>query len=157
MKILQFLIFAILTTSTLPCFADIRFGLKVQYVSDGDTLKAILSNGESEWVRLAQIDAPEKNQPFGLESKALLKNLLDCPSPLQLKSIGRDKYKRIIGEIFCADESINRKMVLIGGAWVYREYATHPAIVVEEKQAKAEKLGLWAAPNPIPPWIWRKK
>jgi micrococcal nuclease len=25
-----------------------------------------------------------------------------------------------------------------------------------EAQAKAEKIGLWSQPNPIPPWNWRK-
>lgn len=155
--LLQFLLIGIFTTSALPGFAGNRLQIDVQYVSDGDTLKAIIKpSGKAEWVRLAQIDAPEKNQPFGLESKAMLKNLLDCPSPLQLENIGRDKYDRIIGEIYCGGQSINAEMVQIGGAWVYTQYATDQTLADNENQARSEKLGLWAGTKPTAPWLWRK-
>lgn len=156
--LLQLLLIGILTSSTLPVFAADRLEIDVKYVSDGDTLKAIIKpSGEAEWVRLAQIDAPEKNQPFGLESKALLINLLDCPAPLQLENLGRDKYDRIIGEIYCGGQSINSEMVQIGGAWVYTRFATDPTMAGKENAAKEQQKGLWALSAPIAPWIWRRK
>ena len=156
-KMHQLLLIAILTNCALPCYAGERIDLEVQYVSDGDTIKSFTeSSAKAEWVRLAQIDAPEKNQPFGLESKAMLKNLLDCPAPLQLEAIGRDRYKRIIGEIYCGGQSINKQMVQHGGAWFYTKYATDPNLAAIENEARVAKIGLWAAPNAIAPWAWRK-
>jgi hypothetical protein len=48
-------------------------------------------------------------------------------------------------------------MVRGGLAWWYRKYA--PGNVAFEKleaEAKGDKRGLWADPNPIPPWDYRK-
>jgi endonuclease YncB( thermonuclease family) len=54
-------------------------------------------------------------------------------------------------------------MVQAGYAWWYRKYAREQnagdRVLSEEAedQAKAEHLGLWADPHPVPPWDWRKK
>jgi micrococcal nuclease len=37
---------------------------KLVKVLDGDTVE-VMHNGKAERIRLAQIDCPEKNQPFG--------------------------------------------------------------------------------------------
>ena len=47
-------------------FVRADFTAKVQRVVDGDTVHVINKAGEKFKVRLTGIDAPEKNQPFGL-------------------------------------------------------------------------------------------
>lgn len=50
---------------SLPLWADTLLG-KVVAVADGDTITVVDENGVMQSVRLAGIDAPEKDQPFGL-------------------------------------------------------------------------------------------
>ena len=42
--------------------------------------------------------------------------------------------------------------------WWYRKYAPkHKELAAAEAAARKAKRGLWADPNPIPPWDWRQK
>jgi hypothetical protein len=43
-----------------------------------------------------------------------------------------------------------------GFAWVYRRYSNDAELLELEAQAKEKGFGLWAEPNPIPPWEWRR-
>jgi micrococcal nuclease len=55
---------------------------------------------------------------------------------------------------------VNLEMVRRGYAWAYREYLKSPyasEYIGAEKQARAKRLGLWQAPNPEPPWEFRRK
>ena len=65
-----FLLFTILVTPTFP---DTIVG-RVVGVSDGDTL-TVLVDREQVKVRLVEIYAPEKAQPFGNKSKQSLSDL----------------------------------------------------------------------------------
>ena len=50
-------------------------------------------------------------------------------------------------------------MVRSGYAWVYQRYCDKPFCeywLALENEAKANSLGLWQEPNPIPPWEWRE-
>ena len=43
-------------------------------------------------------------------------------------------------------------------AWWYRKYAPKDKELAKaEATARKAKRGLWADPNPIPPWVWRQK
>ena len=71
--------------------------VKIVKVSDGDTVK--LESGES--VRFCGIDAPEKSQPRGPESKATLQKLVDsAKGEAFLVETDRERYGRIVGELF---------------------------------------------------------
>jgi len=45
-------------------------------VHDGDTLTLLTQTGQSIKVRLAEIDAPEREQPYGKRAKNVLYRLL---------------------------------------------------------------------------------
>src|ERR1035438_2695269 len=49
---------------------------RVVRVLDGDTVSVLTPEKEEVRVRLAEIDAPEKNQPFGMNSKKMLSDLI---------------------------------------------------------------------------------
>jgi endonuclease YncB( thermonuclease family) len=126
-------------------------------ISDGDTI-SVLRQGAEERVRLSGIDCPEKGQPFGNRAKQLTSTLA-FGKPVTIVEGGRDKYGRTIGEMILPDErSLTHALVKAGVGWWYRRYAPANAALAQlEREARAEKRGLWADPNPIPPWEWRKQ
>ena len=126
----------------------------VTSVTDGDTL--MLTTDDAEYkIRLACIDAPERNQPGGKESTAALTELVK-DKPVTVKVIGIDRYKRKLGVIFLGKANVNTSMVALGHAWHYTRYSDSKRLTDLQSEAMLAKLGLWAADNPIPPWEWRK-
>lgn len=125
---------------------------RVLRVSDGDTL-TVEMNGRKVRVRLHGVDAPETEQPGGLEARAFLRELLPVKSRLEVQMTDRDRYGRIIGII--GRPEVNRRLVREGHAWAYRKYSTD--YVAEEEAARRARRGLWSAADPIPPWEFRRR
>jgi endonuclease YncB( thermonuclease family) len=130
-------------------------------VHDGDTITLQNKSGQKK-IRLAGIDAPELNQPFGVESRiALREAVLD--KAVLVETSKSDKFGRVVGRVILDGQDINLKQVQIGMAWVYREYLKElskedKVLYLEaEVQSKAVVAGLWNESNPVEPWIWRKK
>ena len=45
-----------------------------------------------------------------------------------------------------------------GWCWWYRKYAPGDTVLENlEKKERERKNGLWADPQPVPPWEWRKR
>ena len=124
-------------------------------VVDGDTIRAEAKGKETK-IRLVEIDAPEMNQPFGVQSKNFLNRLL-YKKDITLISQGEDRYGRTLGEIYANGENANTLMIKSGFAWVYDRYVKDSSLYKYQDQAKAENLGLWRAKDPIAPWVWRKQ
>lgn len=125
----------------------------VERVIDGDTfiiINHVVDNRKSR-VRLAYIDAPEIKQDYGKESKQFCEKLIGCKVKIVYSK--KDRYGRILGEVFDHSISINKLLVANGLAWSYKnkEYK------VLESWARENKMGLWSQNNPIPPWEFRKK
>lgn len=70
-------------------------------VLDGDTLE-ILQDKKPVRVRLANIDAPEKKQPFGRWSATQLKDLV-AGKPVTVQYAQTDRYGRILGRVYTAE------------------------------------------------------
>ncbi len=70
-----------------------------------------------------------------------------------------DRYGRTIGEVSPPDGRVlNRELVKAGFAWWYRRYAPEDVRLEQlENEAREAGRGLWADPNPVPPWAWRKR
>ncbi len=51
--------------------------------------------------------------------------------------------------------SVNYKQVKDGYAWAYREYLKDKIILSAESNARSQRLGLWADPNPVYPSQYR--
>lgn len=129
-------------------------------ISDGDTIQANFG-GKKTTIRLACIDAPEKKQLGGEESTDKLKQLLPIGQNIKLRLVNRDRYKRLIGEIYLNNQSVNLQMVTEGQAVVYRQYLsgcfdTKDSFLDAESKAKNQRLGFWSQSNPIMPWEFRK-
>ncbi|EAM3234709.1 micrococcal nuclease [Salmonella enterica] len=134
--------------------ADIRG--KVIRVLDGDTIE-VLQEQQPVRVRLMNIDAPEKKQPFGRWSTKQLKSLLAGQS-VTVSYTQTDRYGRVLGRVVTANGTeANRQQVLKGAAWVYDRYNTDNSLPALQREAQTQKRGLWADNQPVPPWEWRHK
>lgn len=138
---------------SFPAWAD--FTGKVVGVADGDTI-TVLRYQEPVKVRLAEIDAPEKAQAFGNRSKQALSTLVYGKTVLVVEQ-GQDRYKRTIGRVYQSALDVNAEQIKQGMAWVYQKYAKDATLFQLESDAKAQKHGLWADADPIPPWEWRRR
>ena len=53
--------------------------------------------------------------------------------------------------------NLNQELVKQGWCWWYRKYAPRDTVLEGlEHEAREVKKGLWADPQPVPPWEWRK-
>ncbi|HGR4360207.1 thermonuclease family protein, partial [Escherichia coli] len=136
---------------------------KVIRVLDGDTIEVktlpakIVVYEVPIRVRLINIDAPEKKQPFGRWSTNQLKALLAGQS-VTVSYTQTDRYGRVLGRVVTANGTeANRQQVLKGAAWVYDRYNTDNSLPALQREAQTQKRGLWADSNPVPPWEWRHK
>lgn len=124
-------------------------------ITDGDTLTALIKGKEAK-VRLAQIDAPEKGQPFGSTAKQALSDLAygkDC----EIEAVDQDRYGRLVGQVVCGGLDVNAEMVRTGHAWAYRKYLIDNNLLELEAAAKGKRIGLWVDSAPIEPWEWRRQ
>lgn len=127
-------------------------------INDGDTLKARcgeLGRYEQVSIRLAEIDAPEKRQPFGNRSKQVLSDL--CFQQLAtITPLKRDRYGRTVARVECRGLDSSAEQVRTGMAWAFTRYLTDPEISRLEDAARKAGVGLWRDPDPVAPWEWRK-
>jgi endonuclease YncB( thermonuclease family) len=47
-------------------------------------------------------------------------------------------------------------LVKAGLAWHFKRYSSDKVLAAEEEAARKAQRGLWAMPNPVPPWDFRK-
>ncbi|MEW1489927.1 thermonuclease family protein [Escherichia coli] len=151
---MKFKFIILLMALPLSVLADIEG--KVVRILDGDTLDVLQEGNKISRIRLEGIDAPEKSQPYGQRSRQML-TMLTANKWVNVKSHGSDRYGRILGEIYSPD-NINEKMITTGMAWAYRYHGkpTNEKYLIQENKARSNKSGLWADPDAIEPWKWRK-
>jgi micrococcal nuclease len=125
-------------------------------VTDGDSLKGIYIN-ELIKIRLAEIDAPELRQAFGLDSKNCLISLIqESNNEVFFKFKEKDRYDRHVGWIYSKNLDINLEMVKKGCAWVYDRYVKRKVLFKHQDNAKENNIGLWKNSEAIAPWKWRR-
>ena len=127
---------------------------RVVGVADGDTLTVLVDLREVR-VRLAEIDAPEKKQPFGTVAKASLA-AMTFGRAVTLDVQDTDRYGRKVARVYAGEQDVNLEQVSRGMAWAYRKYARDERIMEAESDAREAGRGLWMAPGAVPPWEWRK-
>ena len=134
--------------------AEYLEGLQIKKVVDGDTVHVFYQD-EVYKIRLTEIDAPERDQPYGSNSTKYLKGLLK-EGRVDVDISGTDKYGRKLGRLYWKGIDINRELVSAGYAWVYDQYVTDNSFYENQIKARDFKKGLWRDKNPLEPWNWRK-
>jgi endonuclease YncB( thermonuclease family) len=165
---MRLLVFALVITAVAAANADITG--RVVAVTDGDTIKVLDASNTEHKVRLTGIDAPERGQPFGTASRDHLASMV-AGKEVFVESDKNDRYGRVLGKVWVQPSDCpscgktldaNHAQILAGMAWWYQYYAKEQSpedrgrYESAEDEAKARKWGLWAEPNPINPYAWRK-
>lgn len=128
----------------------------VERVIDGDTV-VIRTEGGAESVRLAEIDAPEIDQPGGFKAAATMAVLLEH-QVVTVQPVTTDRYGRLVAHLYSDESSIAQHMVEMGWAWAYRKYLKDESLLVREMEARQAGRGIWASHNEVvPPWEWRRR
>ncbi len=142
---------------SLPASAAAVSG-RVIRVSDGDTLTLRTATREIVEVRLAEIDAPERGQPWGDEAKEALAEMT-FGEVVRAEVQTTDSNGRKVARVYLANRDINRELVEDGHAWVYPRYLRDETLLEDEGSAREEGLGLWGLSEArrVPPWEWRRQ
>lgn len=136
-------------TPTTPVLVD---------VVDGDTIVVRFSTGAEERVRLLGIDTPETIDPsrpvqcFGSQATEALSLLLPAGTPLRLERDveARDRYGRLLGYIFRADDDLFVNTELLRGG--FADLSIYPPneayrseLTAAVTAARTSAAGLWSA------------
>ena len=126
------------------------------HVIDGDTVDIVDENQSLHRIRITGMDAPELSQPYGLQAKKVLKDLILNHEVLVLP-MGIDKYNRelaclrinaTIGQIDVAEAMINKGAAFDWGGKYYKSQA----------YAQEFRLGVWSDKKyQERPWLYRHR
>jgi len=139
------LLAALLNVAAIQSFASEFSGLVVA-VADGDTLTVLTPEKARVRVRLDQIDAPEKGQPFGQRSRQSLA-AQSFQKTVRVVDHGDDRYGRTIGTVFVDRLNVNDEQLRRGLAWVFVRYAREDRLLAIEEEARQARRGLWIDPD----------
>jgi endonuclease YncB( thermonuclease family) len=151
---------ALFTLASIPALAQGPVVGRASVV-DGDTVEIA-----GHRIRIQGIDAPEswqgcwdssdKMYRCGRVSADALDAFLANSRPTRCDFIEWDRYQRMVADCFRADgASVGEWMVRSGQALDYRQYSKG-AYATAQKQAEAEKLGMWQGRFEAP-WDVRKQ
>jgi micrococcal nuclease len=144
----------------VTCLGSHALSAEVLYrvikVTDGDTIKVQGADEKILNIRLAEVDAPETKQPFGIVAKAYLTDKLK-DKDVTLQVVTKDRYGRVVAWIMVDNTCINDVLIMEGYAWWYEAYGEDLTLAELQRYAQRNKLGLWNVEKmPIAPWDWRK-
>ena len=155
MEKLKLLLFLFITNIV---FCQTNYTAKVVGIKDGDTVVVLDSLNNQTTLRLAEVDCPEKNQPFGTKAKQFTSD------QIYLKTIkyvvkDTDRYGRSIAMIYFDEDNkyLSAEIRKAGMGWHYKRYSTSKELADFEINARKNKIGLWVDSNPIEPSAWRNK
>ena len=112
----------------------------------------LLHNRHPERIRLSGIDYPEKGQAFGKKATQFTSTLIHGKE-VTFHVLSKDRHGRTVADVLLPDgTNVSRELLGAGLAWWYRQYSKDVSLGALEQEAQQAKRGLWADPNPIPPW-----
>lgn len=78
---------------------------KVTRIPDGDTIKI----KDGPWIRLANVNTPEKGQPGFEAAREVLKNLVS-QKVVTYTPVAKDAYGRTVANVKVGNKSVNQTM-----------------------------------------------
>jgi len=126
---------------------------------DGDTFRIQTADRDILIVRFAGSDTPETAQAYWKAARRELRTLLE-KKQIRIACYKKNRERDVCG-VFSGDVDVGLEMVRRGYAWYAYQFA-HEQTQNEreeyrsaENDAKTMRLGLWADPDPMPPWVCR--
>lgn len=129
---------------------------RVVSISEGDTFTCLTTANKRLRVRLAEIDAPERKQPYGAEAKQALTELV-FEKQIVLHVQELDRYGRTLARAYVDGHDVNYTLVEQGAAWAYTKQLKDQRLKDAETLARNMGKGLWRLPTEsiVAPWDWR--
>ena len=132
------LFFALVVGVSTTILADTLAG-KVVGVADGDTITVLDGQQTQHKIRLMGIDAPEKAQPFGQNSKQSLSDLVfDRSVSVEWKKL--DRYQRIVGKVQINGQDANLEQEFVKGLSAESKYFRFMNTIRELSQGQLIRL-----------------
>jgi endonuclease YncB( thermonuclease family) len=128
----------------------------VEMVADGDGLMVVDKAGRQTRVRLSGIDAPERDQKYGLQARAALSKIV-FQQHVAVRWRARDDGGRTLGHVFLGDRWVNKEMAAQGWAWSLADDMYSEPLALAESQARQAKLGIWQDDDPESPSHFRSR
>lgn len=151
-QIMTGLVLALLAACPTLSWAD--FVARVVTVHEGDRL-TIRHDGRNEVIHLKDIDCPELKQPYGKQAKQAIAAYVGNRDVV-VQGLTRDKQGRVSAKVLLHDgRNVGHELLKEGLAWWQRSASSDASLEVVEQLARAAGKGLWADPNPVPPWKWK--
>jgi endonuclease YncB( thermonuclease family) len=127
---------------------------------DGDSFDLRLSARRTVTIRLHAIDAPERVQAHGEAARRALDQAISG-RPVRVDCYKRDARGRYVCRAWAGSDDLQLQMLRHGHAWHLMMYldeqssAERGQYARAQAQARAARHGLWAQPQPMPPWVCR--
>jgi len=151
-RVTSWVLWGVLLAAAPACAAQ-QFSGRVLSVEDGDTVRVQRGAGDVR-IRIFGIDAPEANQPYGAEAREQARRLLlDRTVVVLMKDV--DQYGRLVAALSVDGRDVGTALISAGAAWNYAQFSQDERFAILESQAREARLGLWALPDPTPPWLFR--
>ncbi|MGE3979160.1 MAG: thermonuclease family protein [Nitrospira sp.] len=142
----------LMLADTVTVWADVV--ARVLMVHEGDRL-TIYHQGRKDMVYLRNVDCPELKQSYGKQAKRATAAYI-ANREVVVRDLKRDRQGRMTAEVLLPDgRQIAHELVKEGLAWVQPDGSDDQALKDMEELARAARKGLWAEPNPVPPWKWK--
>ncbi len=148
------LLLCLLLLLPTPTVTGAEFVARVLTVHEGDRL-TIHHQGRKDMVHLRDVDCPELKQPYGKQAKHATAAYIGNRDVV-VRDLKQDRQGRMTADILLLDgRQIAHELVKEGLAWVQPGGSGNQTLKDLEELAKAAGTGLWADPNPVPPWKWK--
>jgi len=135
-------------------------------IYDGDTFRVRCDNREQK-IRLCGIDAPEVQQPLGIEARNYLRSLVaQAKGQVMVIEMDRDRYGRSVAEVLLespsGEQSVQEEMLKAGMAYHYKQYSSNchnrEVFDIAEEMGRSQKRGVWKLQGGGQrPWDYRKQ
>lgn len=142
-----------------PAWAKTMHGVVI-VVIDGDTVlfkpdRYRPSSRAFLKIRLADIDAPESDQPYGADAAHALAAWV-LHRRVAIDTVATDIYGRTIAHIRVGKREVGAEMVRGGFAWAAARARRTSELTAAQRRAQLAGRGLWQDNAPLPPWVWRR-
>lgn len=124
-------------------------------VLDGDTFHLLRETGQIVRIELYGVDAPERGQPYADAAARVMRRVVSrADVRARAETDGPDGRSLFVVRV--DDRVLNEHLLRNGLAWWDRRQAPlNDQYRRLEQRARANERGLWAQPDPVPPWTWR--
>ncbi len=133
------------------------YPVRIISVVDGDTFVGVADSGDTLTYNVYSIEAPEIDQPQGYEARKYLYNIvLQRRVEVTPKGGQTPRGMRVIATTRDNDD-VADLMLRSGYAWYRNDTVNELRYIRSERFAQEEGVGIWAHPDNVAPWEWRKQ